>query len=152
MIFEVLPIDKQGFGRGNPSPTVSPQKKEWRLSVTLCVHGKINILQNFAKDVTHPLRQSNFLRQKEKWCPKDITFEFIVKLVFCKTLPKMLLIYFGKATATNELSQKGVAWYPLVVHVFEVLQKFDKSVCHDEVWAVALHFAQSWQCVLFHYA
>ena len=63
-----------------------------------------------------------------------------------------LLVYFGKATATDKLAKKGVTWYPFVVHVGEVLQKFDKTVGCDKVWAITLHFAQCWQGVLFHYA
>ena len=53
----------------------------------------------------------------------------------------MLLIHFGKATTTDELSQKGVAWYPFVVHIGKVLQKFDKAIGSDKVWTVALNFA-----------
>ena len=63
-----------------------------------------------------------------------------------------LLVYFGEATATYELSEQGVTWYPFVIHVGEVLQKFDQAVGCDEMWAITLHFAQCWQGVLFHYA
>ena len=63
-----------------------------------------------------------------------------------------LLVYFGEATATDELSEQGVAWYPFVVHIGEVLQKFDKAVGGDEVGAITLHFAECGQSVLFHYA